>query len=259
MRSSKSAAILAGLVFLSLSLVNMASAQRRYPAQDIGTLDPGTMVTVRTNQPIHARDSDGRVFNGFVDRNVRDRYGNVVIPRGSNVEMIVKRMPDGDLALGLDAVAINGELYGARASAGGGANAFTRGRRVDVPAESVLTFRLAQPLQAGIAENGYRYHGQQYHNGYEGDRYPTQQAYRQKPGSFAQGTVHIGRDNNISWNGPNDSSVYVQVDGAQPKLFASGQSGTQAAPWIAQGHMYVFTLKDSNGNVLATDQEDLRR
>jgi hypothetical protein len=70
--------------------------------------------------------------------------------------------------------------------------------------------------------------------------------------------VSIGRDNNITWQGPAVGYVYVQVDNQPLKLFASGVSGTQAAPWIEQGHVYTFILKDANGNELARDQVDLR-
>jgi hypothetical protein len=36
--------------------------------------------------------------------------------------------------------------------------------------------------------------------------------------------------------------VYVSMDGAQQRLFASGTSGTQSAPWIQVGHTYDFRL-----------------
>ena len=58
-----------------------------------------------------------------------------------------------------------GAAIGAAAGAGAGAGGqlLTRGRRVRIPAESVLTFRLEQPLMLGIADNGYTRGGRHYH------------------------------------------------------------------------------------------------
>jgi hypothetical protein len=138
--------------------------------------------------------------------------------------------------------------------------AVTRGRTVDVPAESLLTFRLDVPLRAGVADNGYARNGVHYHHGYGADRYLTQQAYREKPGAYSngRGMISIGRDKNISWHGQESGDVWVQVDNEEPKLFSSGQSGVMPAPWITQGHLYTFTLQDAHGNAVATAQLDLR-
>lgn len=55
----------------------------------------------------------------------------------------------------------------AGAAAGAGTQVLTRGREVRVPAESVLTFRLDQPLQLGRGrysrDNGYDRDGRHYH------------------------------------------------------------------------------------------------
>jgi hypothetical protein len=51
----------------------------------------------------------------------------------------------------------------AGAGAGAGGQVLTRGRRVRIPAESVLTFRLERPLALGIADNGYYRGGRHYH------------------------------------------------------------------------------------------------
>ena len=59
-----------------------------------------------------------------------------------------------------------GAAIGAAAGAGAGAGAqyLTRGRRVRVPAESLLTFRLEQPLQMGVADHGTDRYGHHYHS-----------------------------------------------------------------------------------------------
>jgi hypothetical protein len=309
MRSSKLAAIMAGVTVWTLSLANTASAQRIYGGRDTGTIDAGTNVTVRTNERIYANVSDGRVFSGVVEQDVKDRRGDIVIPRGSDVELIVRELSKNDFVLDMDSVKIYGERYGIEAEsdvvgrekpgfgankrtgeyvgagavlgaivgaiAGGGKGAaigagagaaagtgvaVTRGRTVEVPAESLLTFRLVEPLRAGVADRGYARNGLHYHHGYGADRYPTQQAYREKPGAYTNGhgTISIGSDNRIFWQGEESGNVYVQVDDGEPKLFSSGQSGVQPAPWMTRGHLYIFTFQDAYGNAIARDQLDLR-
>ena len=73
------------------------------------------------------------------------------------------------------------------------------------------------------------------------------------------GSVRIGSDNNISWQGPANAQVWVQVDNNPRQLFAGGPSGTQLAPWIMAGHLYLFVLQDANGYEIARDQSDLRQ
>jgi hypothetical protein len=310
MRRSKLAAIMAGVTVWAFSLASVASAQRIYDGRDTGIVDAGTNITVRTNERISANGSDGRVYSGVVAQDVKDRRGDIIIPRGSDVELIVRELSNNDFVLDLDSVNIYGRRYGieaesdvvtrqkpgvgvnkrtgeyagagavlgaivgaiagggkgaaigagAGAAAGIGGAAITRGRTVEVPAESLLTFRLAEPLRAGVADRGYERNGFHYHHGYGADRYPTQQAYREKPGAYSNGhgMISIGRDNNISWQGEGSGNVYVQVDNGEPALFSSGQSGVQPAPWMTQGHLYVFTFQDAYGNVIARDQLDLR-
>lgn len=289
MRRSKWAAIMAGVTLWALSLAGPASAREMYSVQGIGRIDAGTDVTVRTNERIRANDSDGRVFNGTVAEDVRDSRGDIVIPGGSPVELMVRQLANNDFAVDLDSVMIDGERYGLDAAGSnvvgtnkttgedvaggavrgaiigsvaaggkavaGAAQVLTRGREVNVPAESLLTFRLEEPLRAGVADSGYLRNGLHYHRGNE-----TQQAFRQKPGAYSngRGTISIGRDNNVSWQGSESGFVYVQVDNGDQTLFASGQSGVQAAPSTMPGHLYIFTFKDANGNIMASDQLDLR-
>jgi hypothetical protein len=71
-------------------------------------------------------------------------------------------------------------------------------------------------------------------------------------------SVNIGRDNVVRWQAPATVRLYVQVDNEPTKLFAEGASGSQAAPWIESGHLYVFMARDINGNEVARDRMDLR-
>jgi hypothetical protein len=75
----------------------------------------------------------------------------------------------GGAALGaiIGAIAGGGKGAGIGAAAGAGAGAgtqiLTRGKAVKVPAESLLTFRLEQPLGIGAADNGFTRNGRHYH------------------------------------------------------------------------------------------------
>ena len=58
-----------------------------------------------------------------------------------------------------------GAAIGAAAGAGAGAGTqtLTRGQAVRVPAESLLTFRLEQPLGIGVGDRGFTRNGRHYH------------------------------------------------------------------------------------------------
>jgi len=96
-------AIKAGFLTCGLALGLLAQSD---------TVPSGTEITVRTNDTIDAKSSnEGRIYTGVVDRDVRDRSGNVVIPRGSNTELIVRDTNDRDMILDLGSVAVNGRRY----------------------------------------------------------------------------------------------------------------------------------------------------
>jgi len=296
------------IVLVSLAFIGTVPFAYEASAQRPATIDAGTTMQIRTVDDIKANDSDGRVFPGVVDEDVLTRNGRIAIPRGSDVELIVRRLPNNEVALDLDAVTINGERYGieaeqsvvesqqkegvgvnkrtgkyvgggailgaiiggiagggkgaaigagAGAAAGAGAQVLTRGKSVRVPAESLLTFRLTEPLRAGVYDSGYMNNGIHYHS------IPADSGYGgrlEKPSHYSNGngTISIGRDKSVNWNGPSDATVYVQVDNGAPKLFATGQSGTQMAPWMTDGHIYTFILRDAYGNEIARDEQDRR-
>jgi DUF3011 family protein len=174
---------------------------------------PGTVVTVRTNETVDVDRSDGRVFTGVVDQDVRDTNGRVAIPRGSAVELTTREMTNNQLALDLESVMVNGRRYAIRANservrgtqgtlglnsrtgeyvgggallgtilgavvgggkgaaigaaagaaAGAGGELLTSGNVVKVPGNSLLTFRLEQPLDIGVTDNGFSRDGYHYH------------------------------------------------------------------------------------------------
>jgi len=319
-------------------------------AQGSGRIDSGTTITVRTNDAIDAKESDGRVYRGTVAEDVMNRAGAIVIPKGSDVEMVVKNTSNNDVALDLQSVMVNGQRYtvdtadqvvtseerkegigankrtgkyvgggallgavigavtgggkgaaigaGVGAAAGAGAQVLTRGKSVYVPSESLITFRLDQPLRTGYSNTSYSQNGRlkpgysndsaAYRAGLQAgrsdadrnlrrdarssrwtstrDRADYEAGYNQGYGgelnngstSYGASSLHIGRDNNISWQAPGQARVYVQVDNNPSQLFAEAPSGTQAASWIEPGHVYLFVLRDMNGNELARDRLDTR-
>jgi hypothetical protein len=347
--------LFAGAILWTLSFAGGASAQSAQSLQSAlsaEVIDVGTTITVRTNERINASNSDGRVYSGQVEQDVIDRGGDVAIPRGSNVELLIRNTSSNQVVLDLESVSVNGQLYGIQsqdsiissqqadglgankrtgafvgggaligaiigAIAGGGKGAaigggigaaggagtqlLTRGRSVNVPAESLVTFRLQRQLQTAIVDNGYSQNGQHYHPGYtanagntaayqdglqagrsdygrnvnfntRSNRWTGGQQLRDYQTGYGDGydgassslqqgygSVRIGSDHNISWEGPANAQVYVLVDNNPRKLFAAGASGTQPAPWMLPGHLYVFVLQDRNGNEIAREQSDLRQ
>ena len=189
-------------------------------AQSWKYLDPvpaGTTVEVRTTEPIDTQTTDGRIFKGVVENDVRDAQGQLAIPRGATAELIVRRDADNDLVLDLDSVTVNGRRYGvdasrnrigggtdirnsgiganketarnvgggavlgailgavigggdgaakgaaAGAAVGAGVQIITKGRRVNVPAEALLSYRLQSDLSLDVRDGGYDREGHHYH------------------------------------------------------------------------------------------------
>jgi hypothetical protein len=76
------------------------------------SIPAGAEISVRTIETIRAHDVDeSRFFPATIQRDVLDRDGHVAIPRGANAELVVRRLPDHDLALDLRAVNIDGKRY----------------------------------------------------------------------------------------------------------------------------------------------------
>ena len=158
---------------------------RRYDGDRITRIQPGTNVTVRTNEAIDVERKDNRVYTGVVDQDVRGDDGRLAIPRGSTVELIVRAARDNDLVLDLESVTVNGQrfairtdpnrveserdnsLVGSIVGAINGGQA--QGRAVRIPGGSLLNFRIQQPLDMGVVDRGIMRDGRHYHD-YYGDR-----------------------------------------------------------------------------------------
>src|SRR5579884_800091 len=93
------------------------------PASEIRTrtwvVPPGTEMAVRLDETINsANAADGQTYAARITRDVRDADGNVVIPRGSNTQVVIRSASRGgdfrgasDLVLGLDSVSVEGRRY----------------------------------------------------------------------------------------------------------------------------------------------------
>jgi hypothetical protein len=90
-------------VALSLSFCLSAQTDR---------VPTGTEIVIRTNEAIDARHpTDSRIYTGVVDRDVLDRAGRVVIPRGADAELIARDVDERDITVDLESVNVNGRRY----------------------------------------------------------------------------------------------------------------------------------------------------
>lgn len=200
------------LVLSTVLMFSMAVFAQMAPmGQEQANVASGTQVQVRTDQAIDTKTAQAdQVFPATVSQDVLDRNGNVVVPRGSQAELIV--VPAGEnsdeITLDLGSVTVNGQRYivnsehtsaaasserggigmnkrtgkyigggalagtiigaiagggkgaaiGALAggAAGAGAQVLTRGKQLNVPAETELTFRLNQSLELPVANTNGR-------------------------------------------------------------------------------------------------------
>src|SRR5678815_4412493 len=99
-------------------------------------IDADTTLQVRTNDAIDVKTADGLIYKGTIDQDVLDRDGLVAI----------------------------GAAVGA--AGGAGAQIITKGRSVYLPAESLVTFRLARRLNVGVADTGFDRENRHYHRDY---------------------------------------------------------------------------------------------
>jgi hypothetical protein len=259
--------LLACAVLGVLCLNFLANAQSLFPNLPLDTIDVGTVILVRANEPIDVSDSEGRVFAGYVGQDVLDNKKYIIIPRGSDVELVVRRTSDSELTLDLASIVINGQRFGAEdtgsiagtivgAIGRGGSLPQTTGKTIHVVVDSLLTFRLKKPLKVGVEDEGYVRDGRHYHQAAQ----TASNVTRQKPtyNTDNRFRVQINDDKNVTWQGPDNAKVFVQVDDHRESFFAAGPSGTLFVTWINPGHRYVFILKDARGKEIDRDVLDLR-
>ena len=85
--------------------------QRGVNASTWETLPAGTQIAVRTNESISARSaSGGRTYGASIAQDVVDNNGRVVIPQGSDAQLVVRNVGNG-VALDLQSISVNGQVY----------------------------------------------------------------------------------------------------------------------------------------------------
>jgi hypothetical protein len=150
----------------------------------VDTVLEGTQIQVRPDSQIQVSKWDrGRIYTGHVERDVRAADGDVAIPRGSNVELIVRQTGPDRMAIDLESVTVNGRRYALDSSGprfhtgeyengegligaivGAVAGVRTEGGEIFVPADSVLSFQTRAPLRVvnwhdpGYERDGHHYH-----------------------------------------------------------------------------------------------------
>ena len=76
------------------------------------TVRAGREIAIRTSESIDARSpSDSRIYRGVVERDVRSEDGRVMIPSGSNAELILRNSTRDELVLDLESVDVHGQRY----------------------------------------------------------------------------------------------------------------------------------------------------
>jgi len=94
-----------------LSFILAISAAATVSAQS-DTVRAGTEITIRTSESIDAKSpSDSRIYRGVVDRDVRSDDGRVVIPSGSNAELILRDADKDEVVLDLESIDVHGQRY----------------------------------------------------------------------------------------------------------------------------------------------------
>jgi len=152
------------------------------------TVPEGTQIQVQPDRPIDVSQWDqGRIYTGHLARDVVARDGDIAIPRGSYVELIVRQIRPGRMAIDLESITANGHRYALDSSGprfntgeyqnGGGlvgaivgavSGVRTEGGEIRVPAESILTFETRAPLHVvGWQDPGYDREGYHYHRDHD--------------------------------------------------------------------------------------------
>src|SRR5579862_9309856 len=95
------------VIFLGLALTLLAARPN-----DRDFVPRGTEIRIHTQSPVDVAKWDrGRIFQAEIARDVVNRDGNVVIPRGAHCEMIVREVAPQQLTLDLESITVNGRRY----------------------------------------------------------------------------------------------------------------------------------------------------
>jgi hypothetical protein len=97
---------------------NSATHSRAAGTRSSLTVPSGTELAVRTNEAVDSSSAtSGQKFSGTVEENVMGPGGEVVVPKGSNAELVIRNVSSGgttgssELALDLHSIDIGGHTY----------------------------------------------------------------------------------------------------------------------------------------------------
>ena len=176
-RGSYCTTVLAGLMFWIISATSSGSGQAVHRTLPMNTIRAGTTIIVRTLDDIDTDNSDRRVYRGVVAQDVLDKKRHIIVPRSSDVELIVRKVADDQVAIDLDSITINGQRFsvdtesvvdsgeefgtiigaiagGSKGNPEGGGSQFrTSGKSVLIPPRSLLTFKLRRVFRVGAMDS----------------------------------------------------------------------------------------------------------
>ncbi len=76
------------------------------------TLPAGTQIAVRTNEQINSRSAgNGRTYTASIAQDILDSNGNVIVPQGSDAQLVVRNMGNNSVGLDLQSISVNGTMY----------------------------------------------------------------------------------------------------------------------------------------------------
>ena len=148
------------------------------------TVPAGMQIQVRPDSEIRVDKWDrGRIYYGHVAQDVKARDGDMAIPRGSNVELIIRQRGPNRMAIDIESITVNGRRYVLDSTGpqfrtheyenGGGlvgsivgviTGVTTEGNSIIVPPDSILSFQTQAPLHiVDWQDPGYERERNHYH------------------------------------------------------------------------------------------------
>lgn len=96
-------ALLSAAIFCGLGFPLPAQTDR---------ISSGTEIMVRTTDAIDAKHpADSRIYKASVERDVEDGSGRLVIPKGSDAELVMRDSTDDQIVVDLQSITVNGQRY----------------------------------------------------------------------------------------------------------------------------------------------------
>lgn len=144
-----------------VAALSVPAFSQDYDHDRMTRIEPGAQISVRTLERIDVNQFNNQVYPARVESDVYGENGRLAIPRGAPVQLMVRVARDHDLVLDLESLTVHGDrfavntqpdriqserMHGIVGAIAGAAGVQVRGAAVDVPRDTVLTFRLNEPL-----------------------------------------------------------------------------------------------------------------